>query len=729
MTYSLDVLVHRQAHWFEHSTEAGLLLEWMHVSDFDEAGFDEAGLRRRWNELADEVRYHRERYYNEQPEIPDAEFDELLRRLAKLEKDYPQLAVPDSPTMEVGAPVPEESSFANVEHLAPMLSLDNAFDDGELRDWLARTPAPAYLTELKIDGLSVDLVYRNGRLDRAATRGDGTTGEDITANARVIEDIPHELTATEEYPVPELIEIRGEVYMNPEDFAVINEERVKLAEGQGKKPETFANPRNAAAGGLRMKNTEEVKKRRLRMIAHGLGAREGFAPDSQWDAYKALEAWGLPVSPYTKRVTSSAEVLAQVEYWGEHRHDAFFEMDGLVVKVDDLSTQRALGATSRAPRWAIAFKYPPEEVTTKLLRIEVGVGRTGRVTPYAVMEPVFVAGTTVSMATLHNQTEVKRKGVLIGDTVVIRKAGEIIPEVLGPVVSQRDGSEYEWRFPSECPSCGSTLAPQKEGDADWRCPNARSCPAQLGARLEYLASRKAFDIEALGEKGAHDLIASGVVVDESDLFGINEEVLMNSTVYTRTVKKDKTKREINASGRKLLENLETARQADFWRVLIALSIRHVGPTAARALATRFGSMQALRDADVDKIADVDGVGMTIANSLQDWFSVDWHRAIVDKWAQAGVTMEVEASQRMEQTLEGKTIVVTGTLEGFSRDSVKEAIVSRGGKATGSVSKKTDYLVAGENAGSKETKARDLGVRILSEEEFVQLLDGALIAEH
>lgn len=686
---------------------------------------DEAGLRRDWKELADEIRHHRERYYNEQPEIPDAEFDRLLRKLEALEQSHPQLAVPDSPTMQVGAPVPEESSFANVNHLEPMLSLDNAFDEDELRGWLARTPAPAYLTELKIDGLSVDLVYRNGELERAATRGDGTTGEDITANARVIDDIPHTLTGTEEYPVPKLIEIRGEVYMNPEDFAAINEERVKLAEERGKKPETFANPRNAAAGGLRMKNVEEVKKRRLRMIAHGLGARDGFAPGSQWDAYQALAAWGLPVSPFTKRVETTAKVIEQVHYWDEHRHDAFFEMDGLVVKVDDLSTQRNLGATSRAPRWAIAYKYPPEEVTTTLRQIEVGVGRTGRVTPYAIMDPVFVAGTTVSMATLHNQTEVKRKGVLIGDTVVIRKAGEIIPEVLGPVVSQRDGSEYEWSFPENCPSCGTKLAPQKEGDADWRCPNAQSCPAQLGARLEYLASRKAFDIEALGEKGAHDLIANGVVVDESDLFAIDEESLVKSKVYTRLDKEDKTQRVVNASGKKLLENLETARHADFWRVLIALSIRHVGPTAARALATRFGSMEALRSAEVDQIADVDGVGATIANSLREWFNVDWHRDIVDKWAQAGVTMEVAEEARVEQTLEGLTIVVTGTLDDFSRDSAKEAIVSRGGKATGSVSKKTDYLVAGANAGSKETKARDLGVRVLSETEFQQLLDGEL----
>lgn len=665
--------------------------------------------QRQWNELAQEVRRHRELYYNNQPVISDAEFDQLFRSLQQLEAEHPELAVPDSPTQEVGAS-PADSAFADIEHLERMMSLDNVFSAEEMQDWLTRTPAQAYLTELKIDGLSIDLVYRDGTLVTAATRGDGRVGEDITANAKVIEDIPHELRGSEEYPVPALVEIRGEVYMRPEDFADVNAQRVE--EG---KP-AFANPRNSAAGGLRMKDPEEVKKRRLHMIAHGIGARDGFSPTSQHDAYLAIAAWGLPVSPYTKRVKAPAEVLKEVEYWADHRHDADFEMDGLVVKVDDLAAQRALGATSRAPRWAIAYKYPPEEVTTKLLDIQVGVGRTGRVTPFAIMEPVFVSGSTVSMATLHNQSEVKRKGVLIGDTVTIRKAGEIIPEVLGPVADLRDGSEYEWTFPADCPSCGTTLAPQKEGDADWRCPNRRTCPAQLSARIEYLAGRGAFDIEALGEKGARDLIEQGVVEDESDLFDLTEEKLLASAVYTTKAGN------LNASGKKLLANLETARHTDLWRVIVALSIRHVGPTAARALATRYGSLPAARDADVHDIAETDGVGGIIAESFKAWFETDWHRNIVDKWAAAGVTMEVDESDKAEQTLEGLTIVVTGTLEDFSRDSAKEAIISRGGKASGSVSKKTSYVVVGENAGSKETKARDLGLNILDEEGFKRLLE-------
>lgn len=666
-------------------------------------------LRRKWNELAEEVRHHRDLYYNQQPVIADAEFDQLFTSLQRLEAEHPELAVPDSPTMEVGAPVAAASTFENVEHLERMMSLDNVFDTEELAEWLQRTPAERYLTELKIDGLSIDLVYRQGRLDRAATRGDGRVGEDVTANARVIEDIPHELTGTGEYPVPELLEVRGEVFIAIEDFAEVNEQRINA----GGKP--FANPRNAAAGSLRQKNTEDVKKRRLKMICHGLGATEGFTPQSQWDVYQALGAWGLPVSPYTEAVTTAAEVQERVAYWAEHRHDAAHEMDGVVIKVDARSEQRALGSTSRAPRWAIAYKYPPEEVTTTLLDIQVGVGRTGRVTPFAIMDPVFVAGSTVSMATLHNQTEVKRKGVLIGDTVVIRKAGEIIPEVLGPVVEKRDGSEYEFIFPTLCPSCGTRLAPQKEGDADWRCPNTRSCPAQLSSRLTYLAGRGAFDIEALGEKGAQDLIRRGILSDESELFDLTEEKLQDSKVYTTNTGK------VNASGKKLLEHLAQARETDLWRVLVALSIRHVGPTAARALASRYHAMDALRDAEVEDIADTDGVGMVIAQSFKDWFEVDWHRQIVERWAAAGVTMAEDVSEQAPQTLEGLTLVVTGSLEGFTRDSVKEAIISRGGKASGSVSKKTDYVVVGENAGSKETKARDLGLKILDEEGFVQLL--------
>ena len=671
---------------------------------------DNAQLRRTWNELAEKVRYHRDLYYNQQPEIPDADFDALFRQLQDLEEQHPELAVPDSPTKEVGAPVTEQSSFDNVEHLERMLSLDNVFDEEELRDWLTRTPAKRYLTELKIDGLSIDLIYRNGTLERAATRGDGRVGEDITANARVIGDIPHELTATDEYPVPAVLEVRGEVFIPIEDFAEVNAQRIE----DGGKP--FANPRNAAAGSLRQKNTEDVKKRRLRMITHGIGYSEGFQPASQHDAYLALAAWGLPTSSYTEAVETADAVVDKVLYWADHRHDALHEMDGLVVKVDDIASQRALGSTSRAPRWAIAYKYPPEEVTTKLIDIKVSVGRTGRVTPFAMMEPVFVAGSTVSMATLHNQSEVKRKGVLIGDTVVVRKAGEVIPEVLGPVMELRDGTEREFVFPEHCPECGSTLAPTKAEDVDWRCPNTRSCPGQLSQRLTYIAGRGAFDIEALGEKGAQDLIRTGILIDEAGLFDLTEEDLLKSDVYTTKAGA------VNASGRKLLANLEQRKNTDLWRVLVALSIRHVGPTAARALAGRYRSMQKLVDAPVDELAETDGVGMIIAQSFKDWFEVDWHRTIVDTWAAAGVTMEDAETEQLEQTLEGLTIVVTGGLEGFTRDSVKEAIISRGGKASGSVSKKTDYVVVGENAGSKATKAEELGLTILDEEAFVRLLD-------
>lgn len=664
-----------------------------------------ADLLHEWDELADQVRHHRDLYYNGEPVISDAEFDTLFRKLQALEEEHPELAVPDSPTKEVGA-APTDSAFADVRHPERMMSLDNVFSDDEMREWLSKAPGP-YLTELKIDGLSIDLIYEHGELTRAATRGDGTTGEDITANARVIEDIPHTLSGEP----PALLEVRGEVFIRPEDFGELNE----LRQAEGGKP--FANPRNTAAGGLRQKNPEDVKKRKLHMICHGIGAREGFTPATQHEAYEALAKWGLPVSEYTRRAETADEVIEAVHYWGDHRNDAIHEMDGLVVKVDSVAEQRALGATSRAPRWAIAYKYPPQEVTTKLLDIEVSVGRTGRATPFAVLEPVFVSGSTVSLATLHNQHEVKRKGVMIGDTVVVRKAGEIIPEVLGPVADLRDGTERAFVYPEHCPACGTKLAPAREGDADWRCPNTRSCPAQLAARLEYLASRGAFDIEALGEKGAADLIASGVLVDEARLFDLTEEDLRKSSAYTR---KDG---QVNAAGKKLLANLETAKDAELWRVIVALSIRHVGPTAARALAARFHSMQALIGAPTAQLAETDGVGEVIAESFKDWFTVGWHRDIVDAWAAAGVTMESSEEDRAPQTLEGLTVVVTGSLEGFTRDEAKEAILSRGGKAAGSVSKKTDYVVVGENAGSKAAKAEELGRPILTEAQFVQLLEG------
>lgn len=664
-------------------------------------------IHRQWDELATQIRHHRDLYYNGQPELMDHEFDQLFRQLQQLEKEHPELVGPSSPTQEVGAPA--RSTFDSVRHLERMLSLDNVFDSDELAAWLERTPAKEYLTELKIDGLSLDLVYRDGELVQATTRGDGSVGESVTENAKVITDIPHRLAENETWPVPAVVEVRGEVYIAVEDFARVNE----LRQEEGGKP--FANPRNAAAGSLRQKDPEAVARRRLRMMCHGIGFRQGFEVATQAEAYEALAAWGLPVSPYTKKV-SALQVAGQVAYWAEHRHDAIHEMDGLVIKVNDLSQQRHFGATSRAPRWAIAYKYPPDEVVTTLKDIQCGVGRTGRVTPFAILEPVFVSGSTVSMATLHNQTEVKRKGVLIGDQVVVRKAGEVIPEVLGPMAEQRDGTERPFVFPEHCPSCGTVLAPEKAGDKDWRCPNTRSCPAQLARRLEYIGSRGAFEIEGLGEKSAFDLVESGVLEDESGLFDLTEEQLLATSAYTTKAGK------LNANGRKFLANVEQAKDRELWRVLVALSIRHVGPTAARALAAQFGSMEAIVQAPVEELAATEGVGEIIAQSLQAWFRVDWHCQIVDRWAAAGVRMEEDLSDAPEQTLAGLTIVATGSLEGFSRDGVKEAIVSRGGKAAGSVSKKTDFVVVGANAGSKEAKARELGVPILNEEQFVSLLN-------
>ena len=675
----------------------------------------DSALRAAWEDLAAQVRYHRQRYYNATPEITDAEFDALYRKLQNLEEEHPELRVPSSPTLEVGAPVEEGSGFPDLEHLEPMYSLDNVFSKDELEQWLIRTPSDSYSVELKIDGVSIDLVYRDGELVSAATRGDGRVGEEITANARMIAGIPDTLKKNETFPIPSVLEVRGEVYIAIEDFPLVNEQRQK----ENKKP--FANPRNAAAGSMRQKDPQAVKKRRLTLVCHGVGVAEGITFESQSQAYEALVAFGLPVSEYTQVLHTHEEIHAMVEKWADHRHDAVFEMDGMVVKVDNREQQRALGATSRAPRWAIAYKYPPEEAVTKLLDVRVGVGRTGRVTPFAVMEPVTVAGSTVEMATLHNQSEVKRKGVLIGDDVVIRKAGEVIPEVLGPLADRRDGSERPFVFPTLCPMCGTRLAPAKEEDADWRCPNTQSCPGQLAGRLEYIAGRGVFDIEALGEKAAWDLVRTGILTDEAELFNLREEDLLNSRVYTNS------KGAVNAAGRKLIEGLKSQRDTDLWRVLTGLSIRHVGPTAARALAQKFGSMEAIRSASEEELAATDGVGQTIADSITQWFGVGWHRHIVDSWAVSGVTMEEEQGEEQPQTLAGLTVVVTGSLENFTRDGAKEAIVSRGGKAAGSVSKKTDYVVVGANAGSKATKAEELGRPILNEQQFEELLETGTVA--
>ncbi|MDH6197199.1 DNA ligase (NAD+) [Mycobacterium frederiksbergense] len=674
----------------------------------------DADVRRRWQELADEVRGHQFRYYvKDAPIISDAEFDTLLRELQTLESDHPELRTPDSPTQLVGG-AGFATDFTPAEHLERMLSLDNVFDSDELSAWAARISgetgdAAHYLCELKIDGVALALVYRDGRLVRAATRGDGRTGEDVTLNARTIEDIPERLTHSDEFPVPAVLEVRGEVFFRIADFEDLNAGLV----AEGKPP--FANPRNSAAGSLRQKNPAVTARRRLRMICHGLGYAEGFSPASLHDAYRALGAWGLPVSAHTTKVSGVAAVAERIAYWGEHRHEVDHEIDGVVVKVDEVALQRRLGSTSRAPRWAVAYKYPPEEATTKLLDIRVSVGRTGRVTPFAYMEPVRVAGSTVGLATLHNATEVQRKGVLIGDTVVIRKAGDVIPEVLGPVVDLRDGSERAFVMPTNCPECGTVLAPAKEGDADIRCPNTRSCPAQLRERVFHVAGRGAFDIEGLGYEAATALLQAGVIADEGDLFTLTADELLRTELFTTKAG------ELSANGKRLLANLDKAKAQPLWRVLVALSIRHVGPTAARALATEFASLDAIVAASEEQLAAVEGVGPTIAAAVVDWFTVDWHRAIVDKWRAAGVRMADERDDSIERTLEGLSIVVTGSLPGFSRDQAKEAIISRGGKAASSVSKKTAYVVAGDAPGSKYDKAVELGVPILDEDGFRRLL--------
>ncbi|MBC7302893.1 MAG: NAD-dependent DNA ligase LigA [Nocardia sp.] len=671
--------------------------------------------RVRWQELADEVREHQFRYYvRDAPIITDGEFDALLRELQALEDAQPDLRTPDSPTQLVGGGFATE--FTAVDHLERMLSLDNVFDYDELRTWASRVQAETgsdlhYLCEVKIDGVALNLVYENGKLVRAATRGDGRTGEDVTLNARTIEDIPTELAAAADFPVPELLEVRGEVYLRLEDFETLNAQIV----AEGKPP--YANPRNTAAGSLRQKNPAITAQRRLRMICHGFGRIQGYRPASQHEAYLALAAWGLPVSQHTRLVEGIDAVIERVAYWGEHRHDIEHEIDGQVIKVDEMALQRRLGSTSRAPRWAIAYKYPPEEATTTLLDIAVNVGRTGRVTPFAVMAPVSIAGSTVSMATLHNASEVKRKGVLIGDTVTIRKAGDVIPEVLGPVVDARTGAEREFVMPTHCPECATELAPAKEGDADIRCPNQQYCPAQLRERVFHLAGRGAFDIEALGYEAANALLTSGAITDEGDLFALDERSLRNVPLFT---KQDGT---LSANGARLLDNLETAKDTALWRVLVALSIRHVGPTAARALAAEFAGLERIESATGAELSATDGVGPTIAAAVAEWFTVDWHRAIVDKWRAAGVRMQDERDESIERNLEGLSIVVTGSLQTLTRDGAKEAILVRGGKAAASVSKKTAYVVIGESPGSKAAKAEELGVPILDEDGFRRLLDG------
>ena len=694
-----------------------------------------AEARRRHADLSLEITEADHRYYIlDSPTISDIDYDTKMRELRALEDEYPGLRTPDSPTQTVHGAI--STLFTPVEHLERLLSLDNVFTDADLGSWANRVVklggTGPYLCELKIDGLAIDLVYRDGALVKAATRGDGRTGEDVTPNIRTISSIPARLKGSGH---PATLEVRGEVFMPVEAFGRLNASLLDAGKA------AFANPRNSAAGSLRQKDPKVTASRALDAIMHGIGSfvpggtnpptpppllgglpappnppGEG-APDTQSGWYERLRGWGLPVSALYKVVPDMDGVREYIAYYAEHRHDPPYEIDGVVVKVDQIALQRQLGSTSRAPRWAIAFKYPPEEVTTRLLDIQVNVGRTGRVTPFAVMEPVKVSGSTVDRATLHNADEVKRKGVLIGDMVILRKAGDVIPEVLGPVADLRTGDEREFGFPTVCPSCGTTLA-KEEDEVDWRCPNTRSCPAQLRERLFHLAGRGAFDIEVLGWEAVAALLDCGLVADEGDVFALTADKLETCPFF---MVKQGT---LSANATRLLANLTEARTRPLWRILVALSIRHVGPTAARALASEFGSLDAIEDASVDALAAVDGVGPTIAASLREWFLVDWHRAIIAKWRDAGVRLQDpdwDPNRAAARLLAGVSVVITGTLDGMSRDEAGEAVRQAGGKVTSSVSKKTSFVVAGESAGSKYDKAVELGLPILDEAAFNVLL--------
>ena len=677
----------------------------------------DAAARHRHAGLSAEITEANHRYHVlDSPTISDAEYDAFMRELRVLEERYPELRTPDSPTQRVGGAISTE--FTAVEHLERLLSLDNAFSGEELDAWAARAErlggTGPYLCELKIDGLAVDLVYRGGALVRGATRGDGVTGEDVTPNIRTIDSVPLRLAGPD---VPETLEVRGEVFLPVAAFHELNERLTAM----GRPP--FANPRNSAAGSLRQKDPRVTATRPLQLIVHGVGLATGDAPETHSGWYERLRGWGLPVSDLFQVMPELDGVRDYIANYGEHRHDTPYEIDGVVVKIDRLDLQRQLGHTSRAPRWAIAYKYPPEEVNTRLLDIQVNVGRTGRVTPFAVMEPVVVSQSTVDRATLHNADEVARKGVLIGDMVVLRKAGDVIPEVVGPVADVRTGDERAFEFPTVCPACGTPLA-REDGGVDWRCPNTRACPAQLRERLFHLAGRGALDVEVLGYEAVTALLDSGLVTDEGDLFSLTDEELATCSFF---VNKQGT---LTVNAGKLIGNLEDARRRPLWRILVALSIRHVGPTAARALATQFGSLEAITAASAEELAAVDGVGPTIAASVIEWFGVDWHQEIVRKWRENGVQLAtpgwtpppVPEVPGAGLPLSGVTVVITGSLDAFSRDGAAEAVQALGGKVTASVSKKTAFLIAGDKPGSKHDKAVTLGVPVLDETGFRVLLD-------
>ena len=727
-------------------------------------------------QLTERILELREAYYDKDAAVAsDAEYDGLMHRLEELERLFPELQSQDSPTQTVGGPT-GNTLFDEITHLEPMLSLDNVFSIDEFLAWATKVERDSgrhvdYLCELKIDGLAINLRYVNGVLQSAATRGTGSVGEDVTENIAYVKSIPARLAGTDHPPV---VEVRGEVYFEVKTFEKLNAQQVEDGE------RIFANPRNAASGSLRQVRKGKTAAGLVRMdrrlaglsmLVHGIGAWANPPVASQSETYELLKTWGLPTSPHYKVVKTKEEAAEFIEYYGEHRGSVEHEIDGIVIKVDELALHEELGATSRAPRWAIAYKYPPEQVNTKLLDIVVSVGRTGRATPFAVMEPVRVAGSTVRQATLHNQNVVKEKGVLIGDTVVLRKAGDVIPEVLGPVVELRDGTEREFVMPKNCPECGTPLAPAREGDIDLRCPNAFSCPAQVRGRVEHVGSRGALDIEVLGEVTAAALThpnapAEPPLQNEGGLFDLTLETIFPVSVgvwdfETGERKLDEKTGEPkvetpfrrrrqkkdgpfdpdaavfdgdedyvpSSNATNLIANLEKAKTSLLWRILVALSIRNVGPVAARALANYFGSLDAVRSASRDELAAVEGVGPIIADSLIDWFAVDWHQDIIQRWADAGVQFTTPghpgpgAAGGADGPLAGLTVVATGSLEGFSREGAIEAIIAAGGKAASSVSKKTDFVAAGPGAGSKLGKAEELGLRIIDAAQFARLLEG------
>ncbi|MEY3387230.1 MAG: ligase [Actinomycetota bacterium] len=702
--------------------------------------------RNKWLELVEQIEEARRQYYLlDSPTISDDEYDKSFRELEKLEEKYPELVTQDSPTQSVGGEASE--LFEPVEHKVRMMSLEDVFDDEELEDWANRVKKttqdlPETICELKVDGLALNLLYVDGKLTKVATRGDGRVGEDVTYNTQFISSIPRVLK-TKNLKIPDLIEVRGEIYFDLKDFDQLNNEVMD----SGRTP--FANPRNAAAGTIRQrvdkreeeltlaksekKSEQRIEKlkqefdrsisslSRLKLVVHGIGALEGLEFKTQSKAYELLGDLGLPVATTTKVTKDLNSVKKFIQEFGEKRRDLSHEIDGVVVKVNDLEIQKKLGATSRTPRWAVAYKYPPEVVRTKLLDIEVNVGRTGRVTPFAVMQPIKVAGSTVSMATLHNQQEIERKGVLIGDTVYLRKAGDVIPEIVGPVIELRTGVEKKFSMPTKCPECGTKLAPAKVGDVDLRCSNSRTCPAQLRERLFHVGSRGALDVEGLGSKSAAALLNDRILKDEGDLFDLTAKDLEVSEYFTRAPGKNETKRVLNKNGEELLSQLQVAKSRPLWRVLVALSIRHVGPTAAQALSREFKSIENIANAKIEKLSEVSGVGEVIGIAVKEWFSEDWHKEIVGKWARAGVRMK-DDEVTGPQPLKDLNFVITGSVPNYSRDAASNAVLERGGKVSGSVSKNTSMLIFGRADGSKYSKALSLGIPRLDAENFEVLLN-------